>query len=52
MTTITIAHRLATIRRADTVIYLDRGRLLAQGTFEEVRGAVPQFDRQANLLGL
>lgn len=52
VTTITIAHRLATIRRADTVIYLDRGRLVAQGTFEEVRTMVPQFDRQANLLGL
>jgi ATP-binding cassette, subfamily B, bacterial PglK len=52
VTTITIAHRLATVRRADTVIYLDRGRLLAQGTFEEVRKAVPRFDHQANLLGL
>ena len=52
MTTITIAHRLATVRRADMVIYLDRGRLLAQGTFEEVRSAVPRFDHQANLLGL
>jgi ABC-type multidrug transport system fused ATPase/permease subunit len=52
VTTITIAHRLATIRRADTIIYLDRGHLLAQGTFEEVRGAVPSFDHQANLLGL
>jgi ABC-type multidrug transport system fused ATPase/permease subunit len=52
VTTITIAHRLATVRRADMVIYLDRGRLLAQGTFEEVRIAVPRFDHQANLLGL
>ena len=52
VTTITIAHRLATIRRADVVLYLDHGRLLAQGTFEEVRTAVPRFDNQANLLGL
>jgi ATP-binding cassette, subfamily B, bacterial PglK len=52
VTTITIAHRLATIRRADKVIYLERGRLLAQGTFEEVRTAVPRFDYQATLLGL
>jgi ATP-binding cassette, subfamily B, bacterial PglK len=52
VTTITIAHRLATIRRADSVIYLDGGRLLAQGTFEEVRTSVPRFDHQANLLGL
>lgn len=52
VTTITIAHRLATIRLADSVIYLDRGRLLTQGTFEEVRGRIPQFDHQAALLGL
>ena len=52
VTTITIAHRLATVRRADTVIYLDRGRLLAQGTFDEVRTAVPRFDHQANLAGV
>ena len=52
VTTITIAHRLATIRRADVVLYLDHGRLLAQGTFEEVRTAVPRFDNQATLLGL
>lgn len=52
VTTITIAHRLATIRLADSVIYLDRGELLAQGTFEEVRGRIPQFDHQAALLGL
>ena len=37
MTTITIAHKLATIRRADSVIYLDRCRSMAQGMFEEVR---------------
>jgi ATP-binding cassette subfamily C protein len=52
VTTITIAHRLATVRRSDTVIYLDHGKLVAQGTFEDVRSAVPRFDRQANLLGL
>lgn len=52
VTTITIAHRLATIRLADSVIYLDHGRLLAQGTFEQVRGQIPRFDHQAALLGL
>jgi ABC-type multidrug transport system fused ATPase/permease subunit len=47
-----IAHRLATIRTADRVIYLEDGQILAQGTFAEVRQAVPNFDRQAKLLGL
>lgn len=52
VTTITIAHRLSTVRYADQVAYLDRGRLIAVGTFDEVRDAVPQFDEQAQLLGL
>jgi ABC-type multidrug transport system ATPase subunit len=37
---------------ADRVIYMDKGRLVAQGTFEGVRKLVPDFDRQANLMGL
>ena len=52
VTTVTVAHRLATIRRADKVLYLENGRVLAGGTFDEVRRAMPQFDHQANLLGL
>ena len=52
VTTVTVAHRLATIREADIVAYLDGGRLVAQGTFEQVRAAVPGFERQAQLLGL
>ena len=51
-TLIVIAHRLATVRKADQVLYMDKGRLVAAGTFEQVRAAVPDFDRQANLLGL
>ena len=52
VTTVTVAHRLATIRQADLVLYLEGGRVLASGSFEEVRAAIPQFDRQAQLLGL
>lgn len=52
VTTITVAHRLATIRDADVVVYLQDGRLVAAGTFAQVRAAVPQFERQASLLGL
>ena len=46
------AHRLATVRSADLVIYLAEGQILARGTFAEVRASVPEFDKQANLLGL
>jgi ABC-type multidrug transport system fused ATPase/permease subunit len=52
VTTVTIAHRLATIKHCDLVVYLEGGRVQAQGSFSEVRAAAPQFDRQAQLLGL
>ena len=49
---IVVAHRLATVRRADLVIYLENGAIKAQGTFDEVRKLVPDFDSQAQLMGL
>ncbi len=52
VTTITVAHRLATVRFADQVLYLEGGRISARGTFDEVRHQVTDFDRQASLLGL
>jgi ABC-type multidrug transport system fused ATPase/permease subunit len=52
VTVIMIAHRLSTVRNADTIIYLNSGEIQAQGTFEEVRQAVPDFNRQAELMGL
>jgi ATP-binding cassette subfamily C protein len=52
VTLIVIAHRLSTVRNADQVVYLEKGNLLAHGTFEEVRASVPNFDFQAKLMGL
>jgi ABC-type multidrug transport system fused ATPase/permease subunit len=52
VTLIIIAHRLATIMHCDQVAYLDQGCLAALGTFDEVRGMAPDFDRNAQLLGL
>jgi ABC-type multidrug transport system fused ATPase/permease subunit len=52
ITIVMIAHRLSTVRRADQVYYLSGGKLLASGTFDEVRNAVPNFNEQAILMGL
>jgi ATP-binding cassette, subfamily B, bacterial PglK len=51
-TVILIAHRLSTVKRADLVVYLEEGYIRAKGTFEEVRAAVPNFDKQAKLMGI
>lgn len=52
VTVVMIAHRLSTVRYADLVVYLQDGNILAKGTFDEVRARVPDFDRQAQLMGL
>jgi hypothetical protein len=40
------------VRNVDIVVYLAEGKIMAKGTFAEVRHAVPDFDRQARLMGL
>ena len=52
ITVVVIAHRLSTIRNADKVIYIDDSEVVEIGGFEEVRAKVPNFDRQAELMGL
>jgi ABC-type multidrug transport system fused ATPase/permease subunit len=52
VTVVVIAHRLSTVINADQVIYVDKGSILAQGTFEEVRKAVPDFARQIEKMGI
>ena len=52
VTVVMIAHRLSSVRHADIVLYLEAGEILASGTFEEVRNTVPNFDKQAQLMGL
>jgi ABC-type multidrug transport system fused ATPase/permease subunit len=52
VTIILIAHRLSSVRHVDKVVYMDSGEIKAIGSFEEVRAKVPDFDRQAQLMGL
>ena len=51
-TVIMIAHRLSTIMNADRIYYLENGFLKASGSFEVVRNQVPEFEKQAQIMGL
>ena len=48
-TTLVIAHRLATVRRADRIIVLDRGRVVATGTHEALVRSGGLYARLAEL---
>ena len=52
LTLIVVAHRLATVRRANRLLYLGIDGTFEMGNFEELRVKVPSFDKQAKLLGL
>ena len=52
MTIVVIAHRLSTIKNADKIYYVEDGKILAQGSFQEVRELSINFDNQAKLMGL
>jgi ABC-type multidrug transport system fused ATPase/permease subunit len=52
ITVILIAHRLSTVKNADKVVYLEAGKIVSIGTFDEVRKNVPNFEKQASLMGL
>jgi ABC-type bacteriocin/lantibiotic exporter with double-glycine peptidase domain len=52
VTTVTVAHRLATVRQVDQLLYLEHGQIASMGTFDQVRNSIKDFDRQAKLLGL
>jgi len=52
VTVILIAHRLSTVVNADQILYINQGKILARGSFEEIRQNVPDFDHQAGLIGM
>lgn len=52
MTVVLIAHRLSTVMGADKIIYLESGRIVAEGTFQELKAKVPDFARAVELMDL
>ena len=51
-TVIFIAHRLSVVRSADMIYYIDKGKIINQGTFEELRKLNADFNNQANFMGI
>ena len=51
-TVIFIAHRLSVVRSADMIYYIDKGRIVNLGTFEELRSINADFNNQANFMGI
>ena len=48
LTILLIAHRLTTVRRCDTIVELEHGQVVAQGTYEELLERSPNFRRMAS----
>ena len=52
VTKIIVAHRLATIRHADRIFFMQEGVVVGSGTFDDLVSEFPDFARQASLAGL
>ncbi|CAG9622068.1 thiol reductant ABC exporter subunit CydD [Sutcliffiella rhizosphaerae] len=48
-TVITVAHRLHTIKKADTILFLETGSLVAKGTHHELLQTVPSYQQMVSV---
>ena len=52
VTIVMIAHRLSTIRNCDVIFHMANGFITGKGNFQELKNLVPEFNQQAELMGL
>jgi ABC-type multidrug transport system fused ATPase/permease subunit len=52
VTVILINHRLSTVMNADKIFYMEEGKILTVGNFDQIRKQIPNFDSQASLIGI
>jgi len=50
LTILLIAHRLSTVRRCDIIVELEHGRVVAQGTYEQLLVRSPSFRKMAKAI--
>jgi len=48
LTIVLIAHRLSTVRRCDTIVEIERGRVIAQAPYDELLEKSQSFNRMAS----
>jgi subfamily B ATP-binding cassette protein MsbA len=48
LTIISVAHRLSTIKNADTVVFMEKGKILGSGKFDELYQKLPKFKRMVD----
>ena len=48
-TLIVIAHRLTTVKKCDVVYMLDRGKIIDQGTYQQLMAGNEQFKKTAKV---
>jgi ABC-type multidrug transport system fused ATPase/permease subunit len=51
-TVIIVAHRLSSVMEADRIFYMENGKILGIGKFQELKYQIPNFARQAEIMGL
>ena len=50
LTIVLIAHRLTTVRHCDIIVELEHGKVVAQGTYEQLLEYSPSFRNMAKAL--